>query len=276
MAVCFYADLYWILNFIMNLFLLYVTAWWINEPASIKRWIFASAVCATLPVITTYLYNYGIKLPGLLTAVSGLALLVWQAYRPGSLRQFLKIIFNFVLLSAFTAGMLFMLKGIFQKKGFYGRYQGRQEVSLLFLLISVFMLYILFRLLRVSILKQELRQRSVVNATLVHNGRKHEIKALYDTGNHLISPYTGEPVVVISKELSDCLGLKENLNPLLIPYHSIGGDGLLEAYRLDLLQFKDGSTRKNFLAAVSGNICKDKEIQMILNNQPMAEGGHDA
>ena len=235
----------------MDLFLLYVTAWWINEPARIRRWVFSSAVCAIFPVIITYLDNYAIKLPGVLAAVLELALLVWMAYRPENLESFLKELATFILMSAFTAGMLFML-------------------------ISVFMLYILFRLLRVSILKQELRRTSVVNATLVHNGRVQEIKALYDTGNHLVSPYTGEPVAVISEELSECLGLRKDSNPVLIPYHSIGGDGLLEAYRLELLQFKDGSTRKNFLAAVSGNICTDKEIQMILNNQHMAEGGHNA
>lgn len=266
MAVCFYADLYWILNFIMDLFLLYVTAWWINEPARIRRWVFSSAVCAIFPVVITYLDNYVIKLPGVLPAVLELALLVWIAYRPGSLGCFFKELVTFILMSAFTAGMLFMLKGVFS----------RREVSLLFLLISVFMLYILFRLLRGSILKQELRRTSVVNATLVHNGMVQEIKALYDTGNHLVSPYTGEPVAVISEELSDCLGLRKDSRPVLVPYHSIGGDGLLEAYRLELLQFKDGSTRKNFLAAVSGNICTDKEIQMILNNQHMAEGGHNA
>ncbi len=164
-----------------------------------------------------------------------------------------------------------MLKGIFSRGG-----ESSQKFSLLFLLVSVFLLYILFRFLRTSIAKQELRRESMANVTLIHNGRELVVKALFDTGNHLISPYTGEPVFIISKELSESLELKKNLKPLLIPYNSIGGRGLLEAYRLELVQFQDGSTRKNFLAAVSDNICTDKEIQMILNNQSMAEGGHNA
>ncbi|MCI9079423.1 MAG: sigma-E processing peptidase SpoIIGA [Lachnospiraceae bacterium] len=271
MAVCFYADLYWILNFIMNLFLLYITAWWLNEPASVRRWVLSSAVCAVIPVINIIASQSGVKVPQVLTAILELGLLVYWAYKPAGIRQFLNKLINFILISAFTAGMLFMLKGIFSKGG-----ESSQKFSLLFLLISVFMLYILFRFLRIAIAKQELRQRSVVNVTLVHNGRKQVIKALFDTGNHLISPYTGEPVFIISKELSDSLGLKKDLAPLLIPYNSIGGRGLLEAYRLEWMQLQDGSTRENFLAAVSGNICTDKEIQMILNNQHMAEGGHNA
>lgn len=271
MAVCFYADLYWILNFIMNLFLLYITAWWLDEPASVKKWVLSSAACAAFPVINTIASQNGIKVPQVLTAAIELALLVYWAYKPAGIRQFLNQLLNFILMSALTAGMLFMLKGIFSSGG-----EGSQKFSLLFLLVSVFMLYILFRFLRTAIAKQELRRKSVVNVTLIHNGRELAIKALFDTGNHLISPYTGEPVFIISKELSEKLELNKGLNPLLIPYNSIGGSGLLEAYRIEMLQFQDGSTRKNFLAAVSGNICTDKEIQMILNNQSMAEGGHNA
>ena len=271
MAVCFYADLYWILNFIMNLFLLYITAWWLNEPASVRRWVLSSAVLAVFPVINTIASQSGVKVPQVLTAVLELALLVFWAYKPACIRQFLKQLVNFILMSALTAGMLFMLKGIFSRGG-----ESSQKFSLLFLLVSVFLLYILFRFLRTSIAKQELRRESMVNVTLIHNGRELVVKALFDTGNHLISPYTGEPVFIISKELSESMGLKKDLKPLLIPNNSIGGRGLLEAYRLELAQFQDGSTRKNFLAAVSDNICTDKEIQMILNNQSMAEGGHNA
>ena len=89
-------------------------------------------------------------------------------------------------MSALTAGMLFMLKGIFSRGG-----ESSQKFSLLFLLVSVFLLYILFRFLRTSIAKQELRRESMVNVTLIHNGRELVVKALFDTGNHLISPYTG-------------------------------------------------------------------------------------
>lgn len=173
MAVCFYADLYWILNFIMNLFLLYITAWWLNEPASVRRWVLSSAVLAVFPVINTIASQSGVKVPQVLTAVLELALLVFWAYKPACIRQFLKQLVNFILMSALTAGMLFMLKGIFSRGG-----ESSQKFSLLFLLVSVFLLYILFRFLRTSIAKQELRRESMVNVTLIHNGRELVVKAL--------------------------------------------------------------------------------------------------
>ncbi|WP_367181664.1 sigma-E processing peptidase SpoIIGA, partial [uncultured Duncaniella sp.] len=85
-------------------------------------------------------------------------LLVFWAYKPACIRQFLKQLVNFILMSALTAGMLFMLKGIFSRGG-----ESSQKFSLLFLLVSVFLLYILFRFLRTSIAKQELRRESMVN-----------------------------------------------------------------------------------------------------------------
>ena len=87
MVICFYADLYWILNFTMNLFLLYITAWWLHEPANNRRWVLSAAVCAIFPVIVTYINNCGLKVPGLISSASELALLVWWAYRPGSIRE---------------------------------------------------------------------------------------------------------------------------------------------------------------------------------------------
>lgn len=276
MVVCFYADLYWILNFIMNLFLLYITAWWLHEPAHIRRWVFSSAFCAIVSVIITYISNCVVRLHAGISAVTGIALLVLCAYRPHNLKIFVKISAAFIFFSAFTAGMLFMIRQVLAGGGLIPGYTENARFSLLFLILSVFIFFILFRFLRVSVTGQDLRHRSVVNAILVHNGKRQEIKALYDTGNHLVSPYTGEPVAVVSNELSDRLGLGSNKSPLLIPYNSIGGSGILKAYRIDVLQLQDGSVRKNFLAAVSDNICTDKEIQMILNNQLIEEGGHDA
>ena len=37
-------------------------------------------------------------------------------------------------------------------------------------------------------------------ATLIHGSVKKNINVLYDTGNNLFSPYTNEPVNIISKE----------------------------------------------------------------------------
>lgn len=107
--------------------------------------------------------------------------------------------------------------------------------------------------------------KNIQRAILIHGGRKLDIRVLYDTGNRLISPYTGEGVAVISRGLAEQAGLYKNQKPILIPYHSIGGDGLLEAFRMEEMHLEDGSSKRNFLAAVSDRLGEEQGIQMILN-----------
>lgn len=254
MVIWFYADLYWIINFIMNLFLLYVTAYMRQKQFRGIRWIVISAVFAIISFIITYISNYRLGKIYLPISLAEIILIVWLAYEHESLSIFFKDFAAFIASAVFTAGALLMFTGIMNT-----------DFSMIFLLLSILMLFILFRFIRFSILKQNLNQKSMMRATVIHHGRKQQIKVLYDTGNHLVSPYSGEPVVIISRGLSESLDVEHGANPLLIPYHSIGGDGLLKAYRLEFLLLSDGSVRKNFLAAVSEDICTEKEIQMILN-----------
>lgn len=254
MVIWFYADLYWIINFIMNLFLLYITAYIRQKQFHGVRWMIISAFFAIVSFGITYIGNCIAGESRLLVSLVEIILIVWFAYEHENFIAFFHDFAAFTASAIFTAGALLMFTSIINA-----------DFSIVFLLLSIFMLFILFRFIRFSILKQNLIQKSMMCATVIHHGKKQQIKVLYDTGNHLVSPYSGEPVVIISRGLSESLGVEHGADPLLIPYHSIGGDGLLKAYRLEFLLLSDGSIRKNFLAAVSENICTEKEIQMILN-----------
>ena len=137
--------------------------------------------------------------------------------------------------------------------------------SMVWILLSVVLIFLIFFLLRFSLIRQGQDRRSVRRAKVVHGGREVEILVLYDTGNRLVSPYTGEGVAVISNELAVELGLEQSQRPVLIPFRSIGGGGLLRAYRLEEMRMEDGACRKDFLVAVSENLGERQEIQMILN-----------
>ena len=61
------------------------------------------------------------------------------------------------------------------------------------------------------------------------------------------------------------MDLEKGQNPLLIPYHSIGGDGLLKAYRMEWIRIEGEGCKKEFLVAVSENMKEGQNVQMILN-----------
>lgn len=118
---------------------------------------------------------------------------------------------------------------------------------------------------RWELISQGQERKNIRTVRVIHHGKEAEVEALYDTGNQLVSPYTGEGVVIISKSLSETVGLPCGQNPILIPYHSIGGSGLLKAYRLECIQMQGGICKRELLAAVSEELDYRQRIQMILN-----------
>ena len=98
----------------------------------------------------------------------------------------------------------------------------------------------------------------------LEDGRRYPLRLLLDTGNCLVSPYSGERVMIMAQSLALKLKLAEQKSPLMIPFHSIGGDGVLPAYRIPLLILQDGSAIRNFLAAVSPQLSEDSAVQLIM------------
>ncbi len=73
---------------------------------------------------------------------------------------------------------------------------------------------------------------------LTHDNRSITVKCLYDSGNHLVEPFSNRPVVVVERaqlELllyvpEDCAELPPNGLWRVVPFDSLGGGGLLPAF----------------------------------------------
>lgn len=87
------------------------------------------------------------------------------------------------------------------------------------------------------------REGSIFKLRLIHRGRSVCAAGLLDTGNGLTDPISGEPVMIIQKNIWKVLldeAVSGQKGYRLIPYQSIGtGKGLLEAFRLERLEIKD-------------------------------------
>nr|WP_297283770.1 sigma-E processing peptidase SpoIIGA [uncultured Agathobaculum sp.] len=118
-------------------------------------------------------------------------------------------------------------------------------------------------LLRGDALHGPLR-REVERLTICFDGREREVRLLHDTGNGLVEPISGRPVLVLGCEAVDCLLGKEirdacmgkkdaaaclgALSPEtasrfgLLPYRAVGVEsGLLLYFRPDKVQRADGT-----------------------------------
>ena len=148
-----------------------------------------------------------------------------------------------------------------------------QRYGIWLLLLSGFAGYILIRLILSAV--RCLNENPIKKIRIpVENGSIH-ITAFLDTGNHLSEPVMGLPVCIISKEASTALEemfLPERYHA--IPYMSVGKErGILDAYELPEIVIEDVCReihcKRVILAICNTGISKDCNYQMILHPQLM-------
>ncbi|MDD7402914.1 MAG: sigma-E processing peptidase SpoIIGA [Butyribacter sp.] len=256
-----YLDVYIFLNFIMNLFLIMITAIVRQKKSRIFCMILVSLAVSLFSAATTWLL-WGKNGWQLVCAVFQMMILVFFSFPYEGKSVFAGDFLAFLFLAFFSGGCIGACMNFLSRWTHSGKGIACGEI-----ITAVVILFILFFLFRWEILKQRNQKRNVLSAKIIHRKKEYQIRALFDTGNSLVSPYTGERVAVISKKLAQQMALEKEQNPILIPYSSIGGKGLMKAYRIEEICFADDRTEKDFLAAVSENLGTENEIQMIFNNR---------
>lgn len=259
MKVYLYLDIYILLNFIMNLFLLIITAIIRQKQCRVFRLFLTSFAVALLSAAITYFWwgNTGWLLLFTILQLCGLN---FFAFSYEGYKSFLSDCVTFVFLTFFAGGCIGAFVHLLDAKN-----NSAKRYSLWWILIAVIVLFILFFVFRWELLQQQSNRETVLSVTIVHKGSEYHTRALYDTGNQLLSPYTGEKVSVISEKLSEKIGIAKEQNPVYIPYSSVGGSGLMKAYRLESIWLSGGKRQENVLVAVSENLNAENEVQMILN-----------
>lgn len=254
----FYADCYFILNFIMNFFLIMLTAKIRKKQAVMKRYFVLSVLYGILSCITAYVL-WEEKVWNYVAAIIEMASFLYFNFKSKTFKEWLYDFEMFLGVIVFTAGFIFFFyQTIWQ-------IAGKKTLSIQAVGISVILLFLLFQILRYDLIKQEQWSKTVLQGNVRHHGSTYCIWVLFDTGNHLTNPFNGERVNIVSETFAGKMHLSEGQLPVYIPYHSIGGSGVLPAYRIEELEVQGRETQYNVLAAVSEQLCADSKIQMILN-----------
>ena len=104
----------------------------------------------------------------------------------------------------------------------------------------------------------------------IKNGKKLiEKRAFYDSGNHLIEPISGKPVVLVRRQVMKLLEVNyETLR--VVPYSSLGRkNGLLEAYQIEEIVVCNGSSeqcfRNIYVAAAEEEMFQQEACDVILH-----------
>ena len=271
MRIAFYWDIFWLLNFIMNLFLLGMTA--IMRRKYLRKWRLIGVSLLESGQMTAVIVWW---LQQLKEHNGKNEILFWQNGMPAGLimleilfafemlqfcfwekqfRELLKDLLYFLQVSVLTGGALLLCREWMGKEhttGIWTLFAGTAGIWLVF--------FIMERYLR----QGDKRVNTMDGVIIMENGRRYPLRVMLDTGNCLVSPYSGDRVMIIGETLAQQLEITKTRPPLLIPFQSIGGDGMLTAYRIPRLSLQDGSEVRNFLAAVSPKLSEDSAVQLIM------------
>lgn len=263
-----YVDSLFLVNFVMNLYILMLVDRSTFRTARPVRLLLGAALGGGCYLLM-FLLNIPIPLK-LLLGAGGAAGMLPIAFPVRGLRNLLKLVEKMLIFSFCMGGaLIFLLRSIPVRDGALTGIFGILGAGVV---VSLFLGRFPW---------ESKSESSLCRVTLVRGGRQVTVPALIDSGNSLTEPISGKPVCVVEEEVFRSLWGDGGQMYRVIPYHSIGKKrGILEGYLLPELQVEIDGMRKVFheiCIAVSeetisaADVSEAESIKMILNPRLLAE-----
>lgn len=284
-----YIDVIFIVNYIMDLLLLFIVKTILKIPVKKIR-IFCGALVGGIGACMFVMVPEFSTVIKFLTGYIGIVcIMIGVTFRKQSVRVKIKAGFLLYILTFFLGGFLRFL---------YDNFRFRNLNGAVYLVISITtgaaMLYIFIQIL-FSLRRGSLE---VYDTELYFKDRKIKLKGLLDTGNSLYDPIYKKPVLIAEltvlkplferedhrflKKMIDSVNgryseeeeeISEELKITMVPYHSIGKSGILPAILMNQVVIWDNKeqirTEKVLVAVSEGRISKHDEYQIILHRDVM-------
>lgn len=248
-----YVDVLLVLNLFVNYFLLLACGRILR--CEIKRWrlLLGAGIGAV--------YSLIIFFPNLNVVLSiSLKLLVCSAMSISSfgfhsLRSFLRACGSLFGVSFVFGGLMLAIYLLFEPKGMvYCNGAVYFNISLMFVTVATTVCYIITTILS-KLLRRNAPENHLYKITVTLRGKTVITSALMDTGNSLTDSFTDTPVMllewksamkILPEEWQDFFKESPNFNLTppegssfrLIPYKTVGADGVLPAFKPDKLEIK--------------------------------------
>lgn len=253
-----YLDVLLLQQFVINMFVLVITGVIRQRKIKISPIIGTSLVFS---IVSTGIYILSIKLNLMVSILTVLEMIIIPrlAFVYEGVTRWKKDCFCFFFVAIFLGGMM---EAIFHFLLNLGLLNG-SKLTLTYVYIGLAGIGISFLLLFSHLMQCKREVMQFGRGTIIHGKQRIEVSVLFDSGNMLISPYSQEHVAVISKGLAEKLDFSGQ-NPLLIPFSTVGGAGMMKAYRIDTLLLPQGNHRYQFLGAISK---ENTRADIIINTE---------
>lgn len=277
-----YLDVFFMINFFMDLILIYATGKVLKIIKSKIRIILSASAGALYAVIIIIqpLNNHFLFMT--LSNILAAMLMVRIAYTYVNFISYIKSTVTLLVITFIMSGIMNYLYystslGTWIRINVMG--SGSESVQFRRFLLITFSSYILLSLIRkiYSVFKE--KHLLYCNVQITYLGKTIEARALIDTGNNLKEPISGNDVHIAEYKILKPLlegdeSAKEKL--CVIPYHSIGkNEGILYGIRMDDLKIinekQEKTISKPIVAIYKGTLSQNNNYSIILNKNILEE-----
>ena len=260
-----YIDLILLLNFLIDLILIFTVALILRRQTNLKK-IIKGALVGSLSILTLLLNlnSYLLVLLKVLTAF----LMVVIVFGFKDIRYSLKNMFYLYTSSIVLGGFLYMLELelCYQNEGMLFYHNGLYLNFTVLLVLSPIILY--FYVKQAKELKDNYSKYYNIDIYL-KDGSIKPLTAFLDTGNKLVDPYFKRPIILVNKNKLNFNYLDTNI--VIVPYDSLNNHGLLKCIVPDKAYIEKIGIKKNFLIGISEEEIKMDGVDCILNSKLLEE-----
>lgn len=261
-----YLDVFFAINFVMDLLVLLTVRKITNENKSLFRIIVAAVIGGIYACfILVSGMKYGI-IEGFFTYVIMSILLTIIAFGYDGIVK--------------TAEMILMLFVVtFVTSGIINTLYFRNIISdIKDLVVSAFAIMLVITVSLKFIRKREALNTKIVDVKIINGEQEVSVKALIDTGNSLIEPINRKPVAVLASKPAGKIKKGVEKGGFVIPYKSVGKEhGILMGFMADYMEITDKRAKNRGIIKISrpiiaeydGRFTESDEYQMLLHPQMM-------
>lgn len=241
-----YIDLFFIFNVIMDYIIIMSTSILLKRRTSYIRMILSSLLggISSLVLFTS--------LNKIVIEIISIVIMVLISFGYKGIRYLLKNILYMYILSTLLGGIIYLFN-----------IKVSNSMFLTYLIIIVISIEVM-----ILYMKENKKMRSIYNNyykvdIYFKDREKLSLIGFVDTGNNLYDPYKKRPVIIVSDKY-----IKED-KYILVPYHTISGNGLLKCIKPDII-FIDGIGYKgNVLVGFSDSFNFGDGVDVILHKDIM-------